>query len=181
MKSKSLNYTIMVVIIGLFAIASAVISAIAFEFVDFEIFYFVCIALSIVAMISSTRIRGHVVAGILLYNLGFLVNCLFWSMYGYGDDITGQVLNSILTGLVFLAGLAFTHGVLNAKYGKGLSMFCSMVLSVFTLVVVIYNLATKLNGGDALYTACIIIQNLSLFSTMLLPAMHIKYINGINK
>ncbi len=166
--NKTMPYVIMFAVVGVMAIASAIISTVAYDsFAYFEVFYFVCIAASIVMLLTWGRAKYHFAASIAIITLGFLVNSLIWSLY---TDGTAEVLNLILTVLILGSAAAFVHAYLNANNLKRISLICSALTAIMIVVVAIYNLATKVSGdNDALWNACFIIQNLSLMSTILIP------------
>ncbi len=176
MKNKPLTYMVLIGVVETMALASTIISSIVYDsFAYFEVFYLLCLALSMCVLFMAKKIKGHIVASIILFNLGFFVNCFIWSIMLV--EGTGFALNMVLTVLIFISGLVFTHAYFNAMNARKISFLTSIVLAIMIIVVAVFNVVTKLS--DELSTeliVTIIIQNLSLLSTLALPLMHSMFL-----
>ncbi len=176
MKNKPLTYIVLIGIVETMALTSTIISSIVYEnFLYFEVFYLLCLALSMCTLFMAKKIQGHIVASIILLNLGFFVNSFIWSILM--AEGTGFALNMVLSALIFISGLAFNHAYFNADGARKISFLCSAVLAIMIAVVAIFNITTKISAGDsAEYIATIIIQNVSLLSTLVLPSMQAMFL-----
>ncbi len=159
------------------SVASTVVVSVAYGgFASFELFYYICIALALTVLFVLPKFDWHIPAGILLFTLGFLVNSFFWSYQM--PDLTAQILNFVLTADIFIAGASFIHAILGARNGKKVATFCALMLSLMIFVVAVYNLVTKINATlKPIQIAAVVVQNIALLATMLLPACIIKYLN----
>ncbi len=173
MKKKSLTYGIMFMIMTAFGIASSTVSTLAYgSFAFFEVFYFACLTFGVVLIFTSTKIKGHMFAGILLVNLGFFVNSFLWTVEMKSGF--AQILNIIQTALIFVAALTFIHAQFGQKKAKTLSMSCSLLLAIVISAVAVYGFITgPANASGDLMKGCIVVQNLSLLSTLILPIIHV--------
>ncbi len=162
------NPTIMYIVILVMGVLSGVISAVAFgSFAFFELFYFICIALGIVALVSS-KMKNHIPMSILLVSFGLSVNMLIWAI----DIQTGisRLLNIVLSALCFISALLFVHAYGNVKKVKVVSTICSAIWVIVIIALAIYNLCVSITAANGVFlNTCYIIQNLSLISTIMIP------------
>ncbi len=169
--------TIMYIVILVMGVLSGIISAVAFgSFAFFELFYFICIALGIVALISS-KTKNHIAMSILLVSFGLSVNMLIWAI-----EIQigiSQVLNVVLSALCFISALFFIHTYYNIKKVKAISIICSAIWAIVIIALAVYNLCVSIIAANgALLNTCYIIQNLSLISTIMIPIYEILCIKS---
>ncbi len=174
MKNKTLTFGIMIIIMGLLSIASTVMNALVLgTFQGFEIFYYICIALSLIMLSMARKYQPHLVASILVFALGFFVNSFIWALQ---EDGAGQILNFMLTGLIFVASFALVHEHFVARYAKSVSTFFSILLIAMIMSVAIYNLFVELPAAETtLAIACIVVKNIALMATELLPVCFLLY------
>lgn len=173
MKNKT-TFAIFIAVMLVLGIVSNIISTITFgSFAAYELFYFACLAAAIVLIITEGGV-GRFKLGLSIATLGHLVNCLIRSFVLC--EGVGRILNLILTGLILVSGLAFIFVRRDRRAIRAISCAASIFLVGATSAVATFNLADGLFVTlNTLKNACLIIQNLSLISTISLATIQLLY------
>lgn len=146
------------------------------QFIYSQSFYLFTMIVGLIMLFCAKNNKMHRYAGLLVFTLGFLVNCFNYSLVNHGS--VGSILNYVLTLVLFITCVSFVHGCSHNKGVRPLVYVMASLLIVLIAAVAIYALVNQnYKWMDDMNIACFVISQLSLLSTITIPVCMIISLN----